>query len=53
LNLVLAIAGFVFFAQLVRRRKIHRQNYRYTRKDDAHRETADIPEGKTRAAEAG
>jgi hypothetical protein len=33
LNLVLAIAGFIFFAQLVRRRKIHRQNYGYTRKD--------------------
>ena len=25
LNLVLAVAGFVFFAQLVRRRKIHRE----------------------------
>jgi membrane protein implicated in regulation of membrane protease activity len=52
-NLVLAIAGFFFFAQLVRRRKIHRQNYRYTRMD-VHRETADIPqEGKVRAAETG
>ena len=53
-NLVLAVAGFVFFAQLVRRRKIHRQNYRYTRKD-AHNKTttADIPqERKVRAAEA-
>ena len=53
LNLVLAVAGFIFFAQLLRRRKIHRQNYRYTRKD-AHRETADDihQEGKVRAAEA-
>jgi hypothetical protein len=33
LNLVLAIAGFFFFAQLVGRRKVHRQNYRYARKD--------------------
>ncbi len=53
LNLVLAVAGFIFFAQLLRRRKIHRQNYRYTRKD-AHIETADnIPQdGKASAAEA-
>jgi membrane protein implicated in regulation of membrane protease activity len=53
LNLVLAVAGFLFFAQLLRRRKIHRQNYRHTRKD-AHGKTADnIPqEGKVRAAEA-
>ncbi|MDQ3854456.1 MAG: hypothetical protein M3251_02010 [Thermoproteota archaeon] len=54
-NLVLAVAGFFFFAQLVRRRKIHRQNYLYTRKDNAHRETAadDIPQdGKIPAAEA-
>ncbi len=53
-NLVLAVGGFVFFAQLVRRRKIHRQDYRYTPKD-AHNKTttADIPhEGKVRAAEA-
>jgi membrane protein implicated in regulation of membrane protease activity len=27
LNLVLAVGGFLFFAQLVRRRKIHRENY--------------------------
>ena len=53
-NLVLATAGFIFFAQLVRRRKIHRVNYLYPRKDDAHRETADITEeGKVRTAEAG
>src|ERR671919_2341588 len=53
LNLVLAFAGFLFFAQLLRRRKIHRQNYRHTRKD-AHGETADnIPqEGKVRSADA-
>lgn len=30
-NFILAIAGFIFFAQLVRRRKIHRNNYRHTR----------------------
>ncbi len=30
-NLILAIAGFIFFAQLIRRRKIHRNNYRHTR----------------------
>jgi membrane protein implicated in regulation of membrane protease activity len=54
LNLVLAVGGFLFFAQLVRRRKVHRENYLYTRKDDAHRETADIPqERKVRTAEAG
>ena len=54
LNLVLAVGGFFFFAQLVRRRKIHRENYLYTRKDDdAHSETADMPkERKVRAAEA-
>src|SRR5215212_152226 len=33
LNLVLAIAGFIFFAQLVRRRKIHRHSYGYARRD--------------------
>ena len=33
INLVLAIAGFFFFSQLVRRRKIHRYNYGYTRRD--------------------
>src|SRR5918912_208614 len=32
-NLVLASAGLVFFGQLVRRRKIYRDNYRYTRKE--------------------
>ena len=51
-NLVLATAGFIFFAQLVRRHKIHRQNYRYTRKD-AQRETNIPEEGKVRAAEVG
>jgi membrane protein implicated in regulation of membrane protease activity len=48
LNLVLAIAGFIFFAQLVRRRKIHRYNYRYTGKDQ-HRETNTTEERKVRA----
>jgi membrane protein implicated in regulation of membrane protease activity len=51
-NLVLAIAGFLFFTQLVRRRKIHRQNYRYTRKD-AHTGTNISEEGKARATEVG
>lgn len=47
LNLVFAIAGFIFFAQLVKRRKIHRYNYQYTRKD-LHRETNIPEEGKVR-----
>src|SRR5215218_7111574 len=38
-NLVLASAGFLFFAQLVKRRKIHRHNYRYARKELPQRET--------------
>jgi membrane protein implicated in regulation of membrane protease activity len=29
-NSILAFAGFLFFAQLARRRKTHRQEYRYT-----------------------
>jgi len=35
LNLVFAIAGFLFFAQLIRGRRIHRRryNYRHTRND--------------------
>jgi hypothetical protein len=52
-NLVLATAGFIFFGQLVRRRRIHRHNYRYTRKDLPHRETNVPEEGKVRAAEVG
>ena len=43
LNSVLAFAGFLFFTQLVRRRKIHRDNYRSTRKDSRIEET-NIPE---------
>jgi uncharacterized integral membrane protein len=31
LNLILAVAGFLFFAQLIRRRTIHRENYQSTR----------------------
>jgi hypothetical protein len=49
LNSVLAIAGFVFFAQLVRRRKIHRDNYRYTRKDSHRGETRLTKQGKVHA----
>jgi len=52
-NLVLATAGFIFFGQLVRRRRIHRHNYRYTRKDLPDRETNVPEEGKVRAAEVG
>jgi membrane protein implicated in regulation of membrane protease activity len=51
LNLVLAFGGFLFFAQLVRRRKIHRQTYRHTRKDNAHTETNVPEEGKVRPTE--
>jgi hypothetical protein len=29
INLVLATAGFLFFAQLIKRRKIHRYSYQY------------------------
>jgi hypothetical protein len=50
-NSVLAFAGFLFFAQLVRRRKIHRHNYRYTRKDPQHKVTNIPEEGKVRATE--
>jgi len=33
INLAFAAAGFVFFAQIIRRRKIHRQSYyQHTRK---------------------
>jgi hypothetical protein len=48
LNLILAIAGFSFFAQLVRRRKIHRHDYRYTR-EDPHRDSNITEETKVRA----
>ena len=47
-NLILAIAGFIFFAQLVRRRKVHRHDYRYTR-EDPHRESNITEETKVRA----
>jgi hypothetical protein len=30
-NLILAVAGFIFFAQLIQRRKIHRYNYLHSR----------------------
>jgi membrane protein implicated in regulation of membrane protease activity len=46
-NSILAFAGFIFFAQLVRRHKIHRENYRYTRKD-SQGETNIREEGKVR-----
>lgn len=47
-NLILAIAGFIFFAQLVKRRKIHRHDYRYTR-EAPHRESNITEETKVRA----
>jgi membrane protein YdbS with pleckstrin-like domain len=47
-NLILAIAGFIFLAQLVKRRKIHRHDYRYTR-EDPHRESTVTEETKVRA----
>jgi hypothetical protein len=47
------LAVFIFFGQLVRRRRIHRHTYRYTRKDLPHRETNVPEEGKVRAAEVG
>jgi membrane protein YdbS with pleckstrin-like domain len=48
INLVLAIAGFFFFSQLVKRRKIHRYNYGYRRRD-LPRDTKSTDEGKVRA----
>ena len=48
INLVLAIAGFFFFSQLVKRRKIHRYNYGYTRRDLS-REAKMTDERKVRA----
>ena len=50
-NLVLASAGIIFFAQLVIRRKIHRDNYRYTRKEPLQSERDTTEERKIRAAE--
>ena len=47
-NLILAIAGFIFLAQLVKRRKIHRHDYRYTR-EDPHSESTVTEETKVRA----
>ena len=51
INLVFAIAGFVFFAQLIKRRKIHRYNYGYARRD-LPREAKVADESKV-SAEAG
>lgn len=50
-NLVLASAGLLFFGQLVRRRKIHRDNYRYTRKEPLQGETNIAKERKVSSAE--
>ena len=51
LNLIFGIAGFLFFAQLIRGRWIRRRgyNYRYTR-NDPYRET-NIPEQRDVSAE--
>ena len=48
INLILAIAGFFFFSQLVKRRKIHRYNYRY-RSRDLPRDAKTTDESKVRA----
>ena len=50
-NLVLASAGLIFFGQLIRRRKIHRDNSRYTRKEPLQSETHVAGERKLPAAE--
>ena len=44
-NSILAFAGLLFFSQLVRRRKTHRYEYRYTGRH-LHRETKKINEEK-------
>jgi 4-hydroxybenzoate polyprenyltransferase len=48
INLILAIAGFFFFSQLVKRRKIHRYNYGYRRRD-LPRDAKSTDESKVRA----
>ncbi len=50
-NLILAIVGFLFFGQLVRRRKMNRQSYRY-RRIDIHGEPEMIEERRKVDAEA-
>jgi hypothetical protein len=49
-NLILAIAGFLFFAQLIQRRKIHRHNYLHAR-NHTHRDT-NAAEGRKIGAKA-
>jgi fatty acid desaturase len=41
INLVLATAGFLFFAQLIKRRKIHRHSYQYRTTDQYRVENMD------------
>jgi len=48
INLALAIAGFFFFSQLFKRRKIHRYNYGYRRRD-LPRDAETTDESKVRA----
>ena len=44
INLVFATAGFVFFAQLIKRRKIHRYNYQYRTKTDQRSRVVNVDE---------
>ena len=55
LNLILAAAGFVFFAQLVKRRSIHRNTYQYTGAESPSEEknVPDEKKEKASAAEVG
>jgi len=50
-NLILATAGFVFFAQLVKRRSIHRNTYQYAGKEHPSGEK-NVPDEKKEKASA-
>jgi thiol:disulfide interchange protein len=53
INLVFATAGFVFFGQLIKRRKIHRYNYQYrtTTTTDQHSRLVKVDEERNVDAE--
>ncbi|MFL6372263.1 MAG: hypothetical protein ACJ70U_09935 [Nitrososphaera sp.] len=52
INLVFATAGFVFFGQLIKRRKIHRYNYQYrTTTTDQHSRVVNADEERNVDAE--
>ncbi|MFL6513115.1 MAG: hypothetical protein ACJ70X_09230 [Nitrososphaera sp.] len=52
INLVFATAGFVFFGQLIKRRKIHRYNYQYrTTTTDQHSRVVNVDEERNVDAE--